>query len=155
MHETVAERVWEIAEPLAVHEGLEVVDVEFHRESRGTVLRIYLDRQGGGGGVSLADLSRVSRQLGDLLDVHDAVPGSYNLEVSSPGINRRLRRPDHFRRYVGKRVRVRTVGPLDGRRGFLGILEAVRPEGIVVCEPSGSHVIRFSDIARANYEPEG
>jgi len=154
MNETVAERVWEIAEPLVTHEGLEIVDVEFRRESRGLVLRLYLDRAGGEGGVSLDDLTRVSRQLGDLLDVHDAVSGSYNLEVSSPGINRRLRRPDHFRRYLGKKVRVRTAGPLDGRRAFVGVLEAVDAEAIVVGEAGSRHSIRFAEIAQANYEPE-
>ncbi len=154
MNETVAERVWAIAEPLVTHEGLEIVDVEFRRESRGLVLRLYLDRLGGGGGVSLDDLTRASRQLGDLLDVHDAVPGSYNLEVSSPGINRRLRHPDQFRRYLGKKVRVRTAGPLDGRRAFVGLLEAVNSDGIVVGEPHGSHAIRFAEIAQANYEAE-
>src|SRR3972149_11857053 len=112
MNETVAERVWEIAEPLVAHEGLEMVDVEFRRENRGMVLRLFLDRSGG---ISLDDLTRVSRQLGDVLDAHNAVPGSYTLEVSSPGINRRLRRPDHFRRYLGKKVRVRRVAPLEGR----------------------------------------
>lgn len=156
MNETVTERVWQIAEPLVTHEGLEVVDVEFHRESRGTVLRVYLDREGGGGAVSLDDLTRVSRQLGDLLDVHDAVPGSYNLEVSSPGINRRLRRPEHFRRYVGCKVRVRTVGPLDGRRSFVGVLEKVDADGIIVAlaDARERQSIRFSEIAQANYEAE-
>src|SRR5882724_1531009 len=109
MNETVAERVWEIAEPLVVQEGLEIVDVEFRRENRGMILRLFLDREGG---VGLDDLTRVSRQLGDLLDVHDTVPGRYLLECSSPGIDRRLRRPDHFRRYIGKAVRVRTVAPI-------------------------------------------
>jgi ribosome maturation factor RimP len=151
MNEMVAERVWEIAEPLVTHEGLEMVDVEFRRESRGTILRLYLDREGG---VSLDDLSRVSRQLGDLLDVHDAVPGPYTLEVSSPGINRRLRRPEHFRRYLGKRVRVRTAGPVAGRRGFVGTLQSVDAEGIVVEEEAVSHRIRFIEIAQANYEPQ-
>jgi ribosome maturation factor RimP len=154
MNEKVAERVWAIAEPLVTHEGLEIVDVEFRRESRGLVLRLYLDRCGGAGGVSLDDLTRVSRQLGDVLDVHDAVPGSYNLEVSSPGINRRLRRPDHFRRYLGKKVRVRTAGPLDGRRAFVGVLEAVDADGIVLGSAEGSHAIRFAEIAQANYEAE-
>jgi ribosome maturation factor RimP len=153
MNETVAERVWRIAEPLVTHEGLEMVDVEFRRESRGLVLRLFLDRIGGGG-VSLDDLSRVSRQLGDVLDVHDAVPGAYTLEVSSPGINRRLRHPDHFRRYLGKKVRVRAVGPLDGRRVFTGILEQVADDGIVVADAGGSHTLRFAEIAQANYEPE-
>ena len=154
MNETVAERVWAIAEPLVTYEGLEIVDVEFRRESRGMVLRFYLDRNGGGGGVSLDDLTRVSRQLGDVLDVHDAIPGSYNLEVSSPGINRRLRHPDHFRRYLGKKVRVRMAGPLDGRRAFVGMLEAVNSDSIVVGEAEGCHTIRFAEIAQANYEPE-
>ena len=153
MNETVAERVWAVAEPLVTHEGLEIVDVEFRRESRGTVLRLYLDRCGGGG-VSLDDLTRVSRQLGDVLDVHNTVPGSYNLEVSSPGINRRLRRPDHFQRYLGKKVRVRTEGPLEGRRAFMGVLEAVNADGIVVETAEGSHTVRFAEIAQANYESE-
>jgi len=157
MHEAVAERVWEIAEPLVAHEGLEIVDIEFRRESRGMVLRLYLDRCGGGtegGGVSLDDLSRVSRQLGDLLDVHQAVPGSYTLEVSSPGINRRLRRPEHFRRYLGKTVRVRTATPVEGRRNFRGTLQAVRTEGIVVGDSPDAPVIRFADISEAHYEAE-
>lgn len=154
MNETVAERVWAIAEPLVTHEDLEIVDVEFRRETRGMVLRLYLDRRGGVGGVSLDDLTRVSRQLGDVLDVHNAIPGSYNLEVSSPGINRRLRRPDHFQRYLGKKVRVRTAGPLDGRRAFVGVLEAVNSDGIVMGTTAGSHTIRFAEIAQANYEAE-
>ncbi len=151
MNETVAERVWEIAEPVVTHEGLEMVDVEYRRESRGMVLRLYLDREGG---VSLDDLSRVSRQIGDLLDVHDTVPGAYTLEVSSPGINRRLRRPEHFRRYIGKRVRVRTVNPMNGRRVFVGPLEAVEADGVQVAALDGSRFIGFADIAQANYEPE-
>ena len=151
MNEAVPARVWQLAEPLVTGEGMEIVDVEFRRESRGMVLRLFLDREGG---VSLDDLSRVSRQLGDVLDVHDAVPGAYTLEVSSPGINRRLRRPDHFRRYVGQQVRVRTVVPLNGRRMYSGALEGVDDEGIRVCDESGSHFIRFPEIAQANYEPQ-
>jgi ribosome maturation factor RimP len=151
MNETVAERVWKIAEPLVTDEGMEMVDVEFRRESNGTILRLYLDRDGG---VSLEDLTRVSRQVGDLLDVHDAVPGSYTLEVSSPGINRRLRRADHFQRYLGQKVRVRTQAPLDGRRVFLGPLTAVDADGITIEQDGVACVIRFSEIAEANYEAE-
>ncbi len=151
MNETVAERVWKIAEPLVTDEGMEMVDVEFRRESQGTVLRLYLDRDGG---VSLEDLTRVSRQVGDLLDVHDAVPGAYTLEVSSPGINRRLRRADHFQRYLGQRIRVRTQAPLDGRRIFVGLLTAVDADGITVQQDREPCLIRFTEIAQANYEPE-
>ena len=160
MKDTVIERVWEITEPLVTHEGLEIVDIEFRRETRSMVLRLYLDRQGGSspdggdGGVSLDDLTRVSRQIGDLLDVHDAVPGTYTLEVSSPGINRRLRRADHFKRYLGKKVRVRTTAPIKGRRVFAGALHAVEADGISVAGQDASHFIPFAEIAQANYEPE-
>jgi ribosome maturation factor RimP len=116
-------------------------------------LRLFLDRAAGGG-VNLDDLARVSRQLGDLLDVHDVVPGTYTLEVSSPGINRRLRVPEHFRRYLGKRVRVRSVEPIAGRRSFAGVLEDVEADGVRVGDASGSHFIRFADIAQANYEAD-
>ncbi|MBI3785663.1 MAG: ribosome maturation factor RimP [Deltaproteobacteria bacterium] len=132
-------------------EGMEIVDVEFRRESRGMVLRLFLDRSGG---VNLDDLARVSRQLGDLLDVHNTVPGAYTLELSSPGINRRLRRPDHFGRYIGRRVRVRAVVGVEGRRSFFGKLENVEPDGVRIADPAGTYFIRFSDIAQANYEPE-
>ena len=81
-------------------------------------------------------------------------PGRYTLEVSSPGINRRLRRPDHFRRYVGKRVRVRTIERHDGRRSFVGRSAAVENEGIVVEIDEGEQFIPFDDIAQANYEHE-
>lgn len=149
MHENVIRRVWELIDPLATAEGLEVVDVEFRRENRGAVLRLFLDRDGG---VTLDDLTRVSRQVSDVLDVHEAVPGKYTLEVSSPGINRRLRRPDHFARFVGGQVRVRTVVPLDGRRTFLGTLSGVASGGITVAQEDGEHFIAFEQISQANYE---
>jgi ribosome maturation factor RimP len=149
MSETVAERVWQVAAPLVMDEGLELVDVEYRRESRGWVLRLFVDREGG---VSLDDLTRVSRQLGDVLDANDVIPGSYTLEMSSPGINRRLRRPEHFSRYVGEKVRVKLISPQDGRRVFVGTLESVEESGIRVADQIGSHFLAFADIAVANYE---
>ncbi len=155
MHEKTVDRVWQLAEPVIVDEGLEMVDVEFRREGRGMVLRLYLDRAGGVGGIGLDELSRISRQLGDLLDVHDAVPGSYLLEVSSPGINRRLRRPDHFQRYLGKKVCVKTHAPIDGRRNFVGTLAEVQAGGVVVDDAIGQpHTIPFVEIAQAHFESE-
>ena len=114
-------RVWQLAAPLADSEGMEIVDIEFrHEGSRGgRVLRLYLDKEGG---PNVEDLSRVSRQLSELLDAEDTIDGAYTLEVSSPGINRPLKKPEHFARFVGKRIRVRTRDLIDGRRSFLGIL---------------------------------
>jgi ribosome maturation factor RimP len=158
MDTSVAERVWALAEPLAQQEGLEIVDAEFRREGRGRVLRVYLDRAGGtspedhAAGVTLDELSRFSRELGDLLDVHEAVPGSYTLEASSPGIDRRLRVPAHFARYVGKRVRVRAAEPIDGRRVFAGVLLEVRDDGVLIGELPGEQFVPFAEIAQANYE---
>lgn len=151
MQSSVIEQVWKITEPVVMHHGLEIVDIEYRHESRGTVLRFFLDRDGG---ISLDELAPMSRHLGDVLDVHDVVPSTYVLEVSSPGINRRLRQPEHFRRYIGKRVRIRTMAPQGSRRNFLGTLQAVEVDGVVVGDDWGSEFIRFDNIARANYEHE-
>ena len=92
--------VWDIAEPIALELGLELVDIEYRREGRGAVLRLLIDKSRGG--VTLDELTAVSRQLSDVLDVRDdAVSGAYTLEVSSPGINRPLTRPSHFPAFVG------------------------------------------------------
>ena len=151
MEMSVVERVWQIAEPLVTDEGMEIVDIDFRREGRGTILRFYLDREGG---VSVDDLAPMSRRLGHVLDVHGVVPGRHTLEVSSPGINRRLRQPSHFRRYVGKRVRVRSVAHHGGRRSFVGSLKVVEENGIVIEAADGMQFIDFGDIAQANYEHE-
>lgn len=151
MSRDVVARVWEIAAPVVVAEGLELVDVEYRRENRGTVLRLFLDREGG---IGIDELTRASRQLSDVLDVHDVVPGEYVLECSSPGINRRLRLPEHFRRYVGERVRVKTTERPDGRRQIVGRLEAADDAGIEVVDAQGSFRIRYDEIVRANYEAD-
>jgi ribosome maturation factor RimP len=145
-------RLWELATQVAAGEGMEVVEIEFrHEGSRGgRVLRLYLDKEGG---PSIDDLGRLSRQFSDVLDNHDdIVEGAYTLEVSSPGINRPLKKPEHFERFVGKRVRVRTRDMIDGRRTFLGILAEVRNEKITVNVEGKDYQIPFSMIEKSNYE---
>lgn len=131
---------------------MEIVDIEFRREGRGQVLRFYLDRPDGG--VTIDELSTMSRRLGDVVEVAELIPGHYTLEVSSPGINRRLRQPEHFRRYIGRRVRVRLSEPCDGRRGFVGLLTAVEETGVVLDTAEGERAVAFENIAQANYEHE-
>ena len=150
MDNSVVGRVWQIAEPLVTEYGMEIVDIDYRREGRGSVLRFYLDREEGG--VTVGELAAMSRRLGDVVEVHDVVPGRYLLEVSSPGVNRRLRQPAHFRRYLGKRVRVRTVERSDGRRSFVGALRAVEVGGIMISANEGDVFIAFENIAQANYE---
>lgn len=148
--DSLVERVWQIAEPLVMENGMEIVDIDYRREGRGSVLRFYLDRAEGG--VTIDELTAMSRRVGHVIEAHDVVPGRYLLEVSSPGINRRLRQPDHFRRYVGKRVRVRTLERSDGKREFVGPLNAVEEGGIVIGAATGDLFIPFDNIAQANYE---
>jgi ribosome maturation factor RimP len=152
MESLVVQRVWQVAEPLVTDQGMEIVDIDYRREGRGHVLRFYLDRETCG--ITVDELAKMSRRLGDLVEVHDLIPGHYTLEVSSPGINRRLRQPSHFQRYIGKRVRVRTVERRDGRRSFVGPLRAVRDQGIVIATGEADLFIPFDNIAQANYEHE-
>ena len=154
-NETAIEDLWKLVDPLAVEEGLELVEIELRHEPRvGRVLRVYLDRPDRGDedeGPDIDELSRVSRQLSDLLDVYDVVQGGYTLEVSSPGVDRPLRKPEHFARYIGKRVRVRTAEMILGRRKFSGVLHDTDDEGVTVSQDGREVFIPFQLISRANY----
>lgn len=144
------EAVRDVVEPVLRFEGLRLWDVEYRREKGGMVLRLYIDREGG---ASLQDLSHVSRQLGDLLDVRDAIQGRYTLEVSTPGVNRKLVTAEHFKSFQGKRVRVKCFHPIEGRRVFLGILQEAEHEWIKIRDDAGTDwAIPIRDIAKANYE---
>ena len=144
-------RVWDMATPLAVEGGMEIVDIELRGEGArgGRVLRLYLDKEGG---PTLDDLTRVSRQLSELLDHEDAVNGHYTLEVSSPGINRMLKKPEHFARYIGKTVRVRAREMIEGRRSFRGVLKELRDNKIILLQEGAEFHIPFSAVEKANYE---
>jgi ribosome maturation factor RimP len=125
-------------------------DCRWHEGSRGgRVLRLYLDKEGG---PNIDELGRVSRELSELLDAQDIVEGSYTLEVSSPGINRPLKKPEHFRRFTGKRVRIRTRDMIEGRRSFLGTLSEVTGERIKIEVEGKQYEIPFSTIEKSNYE---
>ena len=148
--DSIVSQVWELAAPLVADEGLEIFDIEFRREGRGGwVLRLYLDKEGG---PNLDDLTRVSRQLGDLLDVHNVPQMAYTLEVSSPGVNRLLKRPEHFTRFLGKKIRVRTRDRIEGRKTFLGLLKEATQDGIVVSQEKAEIYIPHGMIEKANYE---
>ena len=98
------------------------------------------------------DLTRVSRQLSALLDAEDTIDGAYTLEVSSPGVNRPLKKPEHFARFIGKRIRIRTRDMIHGRRSFLGILGKVVEESVTLIHEGKQYRIPFSMIEKSNYE---
>lgn len=148
----IVQHVERLATPVIEEEGAELWSVDLRPESGHWVLRVMLDREGG---VTLDDLTRVHRQLSDLLDVHDPVPWRYTLEVSSPGINRPLLRPGHYRRVLGQKVRVRTKTARSGRRVFIGPLCGVEEETIAVQDADvGTVRIPWQDIVRATTEPD-
>lgn len=147
---TVPETVEKLVEPVAQARGLDLVDVEFLPAGRRSILRLTVDREGG---IGLDDLSELSREVSDLLDVHDCVPGEYTLECSSPGANRPLRRLSDFARFVGKPVRVRTHAPIGGARSFRGELAATGTDSIEIDDPAhGRVVVPIAEVERANYE---
>ena len=143
------ERLLEILEPPVAAMGFELADIDVHLGRRG-LLRLYIDRDGG---VTLDDCQRVSEQIGAFLDVEDPLPGSYVLEVSSPGFDRRLRTLAHFERFVGENVKVELKDARDGRRRFVGKLAGVEG-GDVLLEVDGELTrFVFGDIAVARLAP--
>lgn len=115
----VIRQVWELAEPLCESEGLELIQVEYQRESAGRILRLYIDKPGG---INLDDCVGVSRQMEDILDVHLPEVGPYNLEVTSPGPARPLAKKQDFEKFKGSRVKIRTNQPVSGQKNFTGVL---------------------------------
>ena len=116
------EKVREIADRVAQSSGLEVVDLELQGGGKARMLRIYIDKSTG---VTHEDCSNFSREVGTIFDVEDAVPGgSYLLEVSSPGLDRRLSKPEEYQRFIGSLVKLMTLDPVNGNRHFEGRLKA-------------------------------
>lgn len=116
----VAARVRELCGPLARELGLDIWDVQYQKEGAEWVLRIYIDKEGD---VGIDDCVNMSHAVDPVLDAEDPVPQEYVLEVSSPGLNRKLTRPEHFERYMDEPVRARLIRPMeDGTRELEGLL---------------------------------
>jgi ribosome maturation factor RimP len=151
--EEILDKVRQLAAPLAAQEGMELVDVEFGGGGGRQILRIYIDRQGG---VSLEDCTSISRALSAALDVEDPLQGSYDLEVSSPGLDRPLRTPEHFQKYAGEKVRVKTFGPLpecENRKTFVGILKGYENGKVMVDVDGKVFNVPHGQVSKANVEP--
>ncbi len=126
---TVAEAVWKIAEPIAEELGLEIWDIRFLKEGKDWFLRIFIDKDGG---VGINDCEAMSRAIDKPLDDLDPIEQSYSLEVSSPGIERELTRPEHFEKLKGANIKIKLIRPLDGVREFNAILEDSDGKNIVL-----------------------
>jgi len=157
------DRVREIAERVGASTGLEIVEVELRGGGKARMLRIFIDKSGG---VTHADCANLSREVGTILDVEDVIPGgSYLLEVSSPGLDRKLSRPADYERFTGSRVKVMTRQPVNGSRHFEGRLESFQ-QGRLTIEMNAARKkprlgggsqkleIELANVEKANLVPE-
>jgi len=138
-----------LLEPAVERLGYELVDLEVHLGGKGLV-RLYIDKPEG---IDLEDCETVSRAVSALLDVEDPVPGNYNLEVSSPGLDRKLTKAEHFQRFTGETVKVQMRFPIEGRRRFRGTLVSSDDENIVVDVDGESHSLPLKTIDTARLVP--
>jgi ribosome maturation factor RimP len=127
------------------------VDLEVRGNGRRTAVRIYVDKPGG---VTVGECQQLSHEVGDLIDVSNLVPGSYDLEVSSPGLDRELRKDREFRWAAGRLVRVWTREPVDGRRELSGRLMRVDETALTLATPDGLLPVPRSLVAKARLELE-
>jgi ribosome maturation factor RimP len=166
------ERVREIAERVAASSGLEVVEIEFLGAGKVRMLRVFLDKAAAGtdplAGVTHEDCAHFSREFGTILDVEDVMPGSYTLEVSSPGLDRKLIKAADFTRFTGKRLKLTTWQPVDNNRHFEGRLESFKNGRLMLDLSVASHKsrkkmgaaagekieIEFANVEKANLVPE-
>jgi len=151
MGKEILERVRGMVDALLFDEGMELVDIEYRRESKGWVLRLILDKEGG---VTLDDCTRVSQEVGRNLDVEDFIQTPYTLEVSSPGLTRPLKTEKDFMKYYNRLIKVRTIDPIENRRQFKGKLLLVSGGRIEIMEEGGVFQISLSNVAKANLEIE-
>lgn len=152
-----------MADPVLADEGLDLVEIQYFRFGKGWVLRLFIDREAQpdgqpdpsspGSGVTLDDCVWVSREIGRLLEVEDVIPGSYTLEVSSPGLDRLLKKPKDFIRFAGRIVHVRAVSP-EGRRKVKGRLIGLE-DGLIRLDVESKVVeIPYDQAERVQLEPE-
>ena len=127
----LTEQIWQYAEPVVTAQGCEIWDVEYVREGADWFLRIYIDKDGG---VDITDCEAISRAMDPILDEKDPIPTSYTFEVCSAGIERSLKRPSDFARFMGSDVLVRLYRPKDGTKEFPGVLRGYGEDGSVTIE---------------------
>jgi ribosome maturation factor RimP len=129
---TLPERVEQEIEKIASSEGLELVHIEYKRQGRGYLLRVDIDKEGG---VTIDDCSLVSQQISTYLDVDDVIPAEYELQVSSPGLDRKFYRDSDYQKFIGRLVRVKTAKAIRGLHVIVGRLKECDGSRIVVTDP--------------------
>jgi len=151
--ESIVNKVQEIAERVGMSEGIEIVEVQLLGGGRSRVLRLFIDKPEG---VTHADCEFMSQQVGTVLDVEDVIPGAgYTLEVSSPGVERKLSKPREFERFVGQKIKVVLRQPVDNQRHWAGALKSFAG-GVITLEPKPGQSVQFplEQVEKANLKFE-
>lgn len=144
-------KVLQLLEPIVEGLGYEFVGAEYLPQGKHSLLRVYIDNQETGIGVD--DCERVSRQVSSMLDVEDPISGHYTLEVSSPGLDRPLFRPEHFERFVGHEVKLLLSAPVNGRRKMTAELQAINDNVVTLVLEDEQVEIDFDNIEKAHLVP--
>ena len=152
MQEAVAAKIEEIAQRVVQSEGMELVEVEVKGGGNARFVRISIDKPEG---VTHADCELVSQQVGTILDVEDVVPGHYTLEVSSPGVERKLLKPQDYQRFQGQKAKITLRDPVEGRRTWEGTLAGFE-DGVIALEtePGKTREFPFEQVQKANLKFE-
>ncbi len=149
------ERVEQEVEKIVTSEGLELVHIDYRKQGRGYLLRVDIDK---GGGVTLEDCQLVSQQISTYLDVDDVVPAEYELQVSSPGLDRKFYKDSDYQKFLGRLVRVRTSKAIRGLHVIVGRLKEFDGTGIVITDPvmkkNADYSIPLADIKETRLEVE-
>lgn len=146
-----AKQLQQLLEPGVAALGYELLGIEHLAQGRHSLLRLYIDSPDG---ITVEDCERVSHQVSGVLEVEDPIKGQYTLEVSSPGLDRPLFKPEHYARFIGEVVSLRLVRPLGERRKFKGRLLALREDAVVVEQDGVEVVIPLEDIDKAHLVPQ-
>lgn len=144
------EELHRLLEPTIENMGYELIDLEVNLGGKSGIVRLFIDHPDG---IGLDDCEKVSRVVSALLDVEDPLPGHYNLEVSSPGLDRKLTKTSHFQRFTGEIVKVRMRFPVAGRRRFRGTLVSSDDDNIVVEVDGKPHTLPRATIDTARLVP--
>ena len=150
-NDALIEKIETLVKPIADELNYEVYHIEFVKENNEFYLRIYIDKEEG---ISITDCEALSRRVSDVLDVEDPIDKAYYLEVSSPGLNRRLFKDEHFKKFVGREVLVKLNGNIEGKKNIKGLLKEVNEENIIVEDDEKTITIPKSKIKAANLEGE-
>ena len=144
-------QLWDLLEPVVTGLGYELVEIEYQPNPKHGVLRIFIDQPDG---IQLDDCQEVSNQVSALLDVEDPIPGHYNLEVSSPGLDRPLNKAEDFERFTGEMVKIKTGMAINGQRNFKGLLRGIEGDDITI-EFDGKQVsLPLASVEKARLVPD-